>query len=266
MKKTYFTVFTAVVLAACGGGNKENTEAKDSTATESTETAATAAENANILNPETDNLSAAIAVAMLNESMTCYYDKEMQFMVYALGYTDKEKFKQDTKFTASADASEAVMTVQFKTLPDKEFDNHAPFVIKGKISRLDYFGYLSVYDAEIVSEGKAASTVTFNPKAISADQLYNPEEIKNNILAWKDKEVTITGNYRGTTTSKSTEGKVLEIRADMTDPSGNLVVGCAFDEDPGDKLPAGATNVSISGKVDVELHYGNPYLTGCVVK
>jgi len=85
--------------------------------------------------------------------------------------------------------------------------------------------------------------------------------------ALSKKSVEISGRYHSTTTSKSNDGEILEIRVDLGDYDN--MVGCEMKEETDDgslsaKRQAGK-NVVIAGKFS-GITFGNPRISGGVVK
>ena len=105
---------------------------------------------------------------------------------------------------------------------------------------------------------------SFNPKAISATALYNPTDIINSIIAWDKKMITVTGDYWGTTISKSyDQTQLLDARVDIGS-TGEAKVGCSFaTEEEAQAFQSGQTNVKIRGELQAKLSFGSPSMKNC---
>jgi hypothetical protein len=260
MKKFLIPICT-IVLISCG--NKAEGEAN--AATDSTKTENAVATN-NILDPVSGDFSKPIDPFQLKESMMACYNKEIQLVIYPIPFFDTDKFAQDQAATVMADSKDKTISINFKTLPDIEFTRNTPFVIKCKLKEISIWNdkkELLIIDAELVGEAKNVKTETFNASTFTPAAVYNSKDVLANVLAWNGKQVTIIGDYNGTTTSKRPDGSIMELRADITDAGGNSTVGCNFTEDPA--IEAGARGIKISGKTDLVMHYDNPYLNNCQV-
>lgn len=267
MKKIMYTLAAIALLSACGTKDKgENKEGgADSTATETKEEGVK--EDASILDPAKDDLSKAITTSQLIKSMSAYYGKTVQMIVYPTVYVDQEKCKQDMSGTATPDGSETAVAINFTTVPDLAIAKGKPYILKGKITEIGYWSELKVTEAELKPVEGESKTSAFNPKAISGDVVYSVQDIINSIKAWDKKVITVTGDYWGTTTSKSADGKkLLEERVDLQLPGDEQKVGCSFAaEGAAKELQPSQKNVSIQGEVDYKMHYGAPYLLNCKI-
>lgn len=261
--KTKFYYFYLPLLAlsfiSCGG-KETKAENEDETKKELV--------NENILNPLTADFSKVIGFKELSQSMKVYYETEIQLIVYPITYLEKEKFTDNLACATSMDSDERSVYLKFKILPTGEFKSKTAYLIKAKIYRLGFNNSLELKDVELVGEAKDKKTVAFDPQTISADKIYSAVDILKNMQAWKGKQVTVTGDYMGTTVSKSVDGKTIyETRVDLGEIGNyDYVVGCAFDQDPSASLPARKKGVKIQGILDAELHFDRPYLTKCALK
>lgn len=269
MKLKTTLVLSAVCLALAACGNKKDKENQDTEAAPATEATAekteAMTEDASVIDPAKDDISKPLTTTQLIHSMSVYYGKPVQMIVYPTVYVDQEKCKQDMSGTASAESTEKVVAINFATVPDMAINKGKPYLLKGKIAEIGYWNELKITDAELSPVEGDIKTVTFNPKAISATVVYNVQDIINSIKGWDKKLVTITGDYWGTTTSKSADKtKLLEERVDLQSPGDEKKVGCAFNkEGEASELQPGQKNVSIQGEIDYKMHYGSPYLVNC---
>lgn len=251
-------LFFAIV--SCGGNDDKNEKIKGE---EKTETV-----NENILNPLKADFSKPIDPQVLNESMKVYFGKEIQLIVYPITYFEKEKFSDNQACASSSNSENKDIYIKWKTIPNGEFKAKTAYLVKGKIDRYGYFNSLEMSDVELIGEAKDNKTETFDPQNFDSISIYKADEITKYVLAWKDKKITVIGDYLSTTVSKSVDGKTIyETRVDLgLNGSYDYVVGCAFKENPESQLKPGMKNVKIEGKLDIEMHYDRPYLTECVVK
>jgi hypothetical protein len=94
----------------------------------------------------------------------------------------------------------------------------------------------------------------FNKVVMNANDFYQ------DYFKWKDKVVTVKGNYWGTTTSTTSYGKT--IRIDLSDANNNKIIGCTMVSDPGDKAVAGSV-ITVKGTVNVGGSFGMMGLDKC---
>lgn len=268
MKKNLILVAACLALAACGNKNKADEKTEGAPGDETaTETLATPKEDAYILDPAKDDLSKPITTTQLIHSMSAYYGKTIQMVVYPTVYVDGEKCKQDMYGTATPDGSDKAVTMNFTSVPDLAITKGKPYLLKGKITEIGYWGELKVVEAELSPIEGEAKTTPFNVKAISGDVVYNTQDIINSIKAWDKKVVTVTGDYMGTTTSWDSKDKkkLLEERVDLQTNGDPVRVGCSFQQAGEAGLEASSREVSIQGEVDYMFHYDAPYLMNCKV-
>lgn len=260
MKKIIFSMLF-FSLFACSSQEKVNEE-------NTSENPSEEGVDKNIIDPTNFDFSKSLDPIVLFESMNVYFSKELQLVVYPLAYMDKEAFRDDQPCSPNANSDERKIYLKFKEVPSKEYTKNQGFIVKGKVYSLNYDNTLSLSDVEIVSELKSEKPITFEPAKINEKNLYKADDILKSMLAWGGKEVTVVGDYLSTTVSKSVDGKqIYEIRVDLgVENSYDHVVGCAFDQDLGDKLKPGMKNVKIKGVLDSQLHFNRPYLTKSVVK
>lgn len=254
------------LLCSCGGSSTEGTgETTDSTKTAET---GTPVDNS-IIDPLKDDLSSEINAADLINSMTVYYGKEIQLVVYPNTFVEGTTFSQDIACSASSSepyayGQEKNVYVNFTTVPTDVIEPGKPYLIKCKIEDIGYFNELTVVEASLTDLPADYKTEPFNPKAISANAIYNPSEIINSIMAWDKKMITVVGDYWGTTISKSyDQTKLLDARVDLG--TTDAKVGCSFaTEEEAQAFQTGQTNVKIKGELQAKLTFGSPTLKNCV--
>lgn len=267
MKKQFMIATVCLSLAACGNKKEgaENSTSTDSTASSETKTEEIK-EDASIIDPAKDDLSKPITTTQLLKSMSVYYGKPVQMVVYPFVYVDQEKCKQDMRGMATPDGETAV-SMKFATVPDLAIAKGKPYLLKGTITEVGYSGELYIKDAALSAIEGEPKTGAFNPKAISGDVVYNTQDIINSIKAWDKKAVTVTGDYWGSTVSRSADKKkLLEVRVDLQLASDEVKTGCAFaTEEEIKALQPGQKNVTIQGEMDYKMHYGGPYMVNCKI-
>lgn len=262
MKKVLYLA-TTILICSCGGENGENQgSSTDSLQTETTETAM----DNSILDPAKDDLSGVITTSQLLKSLRIYYDTEIQLIVYPRVYVDGEKFSQGMYGAAEPGSSEYHVSMNFKTLPTDGVKKDQPYLIKGKIKDIGYYDELTLNDVELLDLPTEYQITPFNSKSISGTAIYNPLDIIANMKAWDKKVVTISGDYNGTTISKSQDQtQLLEARADITISGDEYPIGCVFEtEEAALDFQAGEQNVKVKGEASYKLVWGtNPRLNNC---
>lgn len=270
MKKIIF-VFGALslALASCGGSAEETTGGTDTTAT--AETPGTPVDNS-IIDPLKDDLSGVIACTDLVKSMNVYYEKEIQIVCYPRIQTEGQPFTQSLSASAIykepyAFGQETHASITFKTVPEGVMVDGKPYLVKGKITGIGFSNEIQIEDAELVELPADYKIEPFNPKAISSTAYYNPQDISANMMAWDKKMITVTGDYNGTTISKSYDQKeLLDARVDVGSPSDDHKVGCSFaTEEETTAFTASIGIVTIKGECQAELSFGSPRLENCVL-
>lgn len=267
MKKLFYVAGLAA-LCSCGGSAEGTGETTDSTKT--TETG-TPVDNS-IIDPLVDDLSGEIHANDLINSMSVYYGKEIQLVVYPNTFVEGTTFSQDMACSAVTSEPFAYgqgkdVYINFTTVPTDVIEPGKPYLIKCKIEELGFFNQLTVIEATLVDLPADYKTEPFNPKAISPTAIYNPAEIIKNILAWDKKMVTVTGDYMGLTVSKSyDQTELLDARVDCGTTGSDHYVGCSFaTEEEASVFEASQTNIKIKGELAADLVFGSPRLNNCVV-
>jgi len=264
MKKIIY-VFSALTLglASCGGGSTEETIGTDSTVVETPETPI----DNSIIDPRVDDLNGVIAAADLENSMTVYFGKEIHILVYPQPMYMGTKFEQDLHASGTSTTGSSNVTINFKTIPEKDVVKDQPYLIKGIIEDIGFSNELRIKEAELIDLPADYKVEKFNPKAISNTAFYSATEIAECIAAWDKKIITVNGDYNGSTVSKSYDQKeLLEARVDISSPNAQGKVGCAFaTEAEVLAFASGMGAVTIKGECSATLHYGNPYLSNCVL-
>jgi hypothetical protein len=256
-------IYSAIFLSLISCGGKAQEEKKSTETNENT-----VQENKNIINPLTFDFSKSVDPIVLFESMKVYYNKEIQLVVYPTSYFEKEAFRDDLPCGTTKDASGNGIYLKFKELPSGEFSKNTPYLVKGKIDQLNYSNAINLVDVELIGEAKDKKTVSFNPAALNEKDIYSSDDVLKSMLAWGGKNVTVVGDYLSTTVSKSYDKtEIYEVRVDLgVGNSYDYVVGCAFEQEIGDKLKPGMKNVKIKGVLDSQLHYDRPYLKNSEIK
>lgn len=266
MKKLFYLTGVAL-LCSCGGDSTDGT----GTTTDSTSTAETGTPVDNsIIDPLKDDLSGEIHAIDLINSMSVYYGKEIQLLVYPNTFAEGTTFSQDMACSAVSSEPYAYgqskdVYINFTTVPTDVIEAGKPYLIKCKIDELGYFNQLTVVEASLVNLPADYKTEAFNPKAISATAIYNPADIINNINGWDKKTITVTGDYMGTTISKSyDQTELLDARVDIGTTDGK--VGCSFaTEEEAKVFEASQKNIKIKGELKAKLTFGSPSMENCVV-
>jgi hypothetical protein len=260
MKKIIYSVLLLSVFSC--GGNAQNDEKTNETGQEAL------SENKNVIDPLSFDFTKSVDPIVLYESMKVYYGKEIQLIVFPTSYYEKEAFRDDLPCATKKDADENGIYLKFKEVPKGEFTKNTAYIVKGKIEQLSYSNTINFVDVEFIGEAKDSKISTFNPAAISEKVIYSSDDILKSMLSWGGKNVTVVGDYLSTTVSKSVDGKeTYEIRVDLgVGNSYDYVVGCAFDQEIGDKLKPGMKNIKINGTLDSQLHFDRPYLMKSQIK
>jgi hypothetical protein len=262
MKKLFYFASIAF-LCSCGGSSTEGTgETADSTKTAET---GTPVDNS-IIDPLKDDLSAEINAADLINSMSVYYGKEIQLVVYPHFTVEGTKFVQGQYCEGTLSEAfypEKHVSVTFTNLPDEVIVKGQAYLIKGKISEIGFYNELIVEEAELLAMPADVKIESFNPKSISSTALYNPVDIISSIMAWDKKMITVAGDYWGTTISKSyDQTQLLDARVDLG--TTDAKVGCSFaTEEEAQAFQTGQTNVKIKGELQAKLTFGSPTLKNC---
>lgn len=262
--KNLFYLSSVVFLCSCGDGSAESTTG--STDSSATTEAATPVDNS-IIDPLKDDLTGEINAADLINSMSVYYGKEIQLVVYPHFSVEGTKFVQGQYCEGTLSEAfypEKHASVTFTNLPDEVIVKGQAYLIKGKITELGYYDELIIEEAELLALPADFKTESFNPKAISATALYNPVDIISSILGWDKKMITVVGDYWGTTVSKSyDQTQLLDARVDLG-TTGGAKVGCSFaTEEEAQAFQAGQTNVKIKGELQAKLSFGSPSMKNC---
>lgn len=246
----------AIAIVSCGGNkNSENSNDKDSLAT------ATEAETVKRLDPNsvkpTDVLEAANAATQIN----CWNEKVIEIAGYpSFYYGDSIKIEYGRiSLTDNKGGKNKKISITFKdSKKTGAFHKDDMIHLKGKVSGV--FGEeISMYDCEVVTVAKTITTAPVDPfknVVMSANDFYT------DYFKWKDKVVTVKGNYWGTTTSTTSYGKT--IRIDLSDANNNKIIGCTMVNDPGDKVVAGSV-ITVKGTVNVGGSFGMMGLDKCEI-
>jgi len=264
MKKIiYIFSALAITLTSCGGGYTEETSGTDSTVVETPQTPI----DNSIIDPRVDDLSEVIAAVDLENSMIVYFGKEIHILVYPQPLYMGTKFEQDLHASGTSTTGPSNVTINFKTVPEKDVVKDQPYLIKGIIEDIGFSNELRIKEAELIDLPADYKVEKFNPKAISNTAFYSATEIAECIVAWDKKVLTVNGKYSGTTVSKSYDQKeLLDARVDIRTPDTEGQVGCSFaTEAEVAFFVAEMGAVTIKGECSASLHYGHPYLSNCVL-
>lgn len=251
-----------ILMFSCGG----NSELEESTGTEEGTVTEETVDNG-LLDPSTDLNGDVNALDLIN-SMTFIYGKEFQMVVYPMRLYDGATYSQNF-YASSTDGngSQNDMNVYFelKEAPaEEQISKDEPILVKAKLEGIGFYGKLEFVDAEIIEKGTDKTNVAFDANSYKAENIYDPNSVIDYIKSWDGKEITVVGDYMGTTVSKSVDGtELLEARVDLGNFDGK--VGCEFEtEEASHEFEASEKNVRIKGTLSSELVFDSPRIKNCV--
>jgi hypothetical protein len=207
-----FLLFVIAAIISCNNSGNKTTEDNNEANQENATNEAPAEKSSGKLTPNQIKPDEAIPVDELNEVVFAWQQVEE---VYVTGYCDfffdKGKIDNDVSLLYELDSDQVVIDCSMKEIYDEEFDKSIPVSIKGKIEG-ERFGRLQLIDCELVekgielpAKGKYIDPFVYGGENISVKDFYD------SYYGWMDKEVSVIGYYKSTTTSTTDYGTTVRI-------------------------------------------------------
>lgn len=261
MKKPliYLSLFTALILASCGGKEESKEESKDKEGTEET----TEEEGPKRLTPADIDLSKPIPCEEALAQIMCWENKTVDVAGYVYTYYgDSAAIDYGSLvLLVNKDGGKQAMSVSLKNR-DKKFKVHRNDMIhlRGKISGTYFDTLVSMNEAEVIAIAPKFDTEKLNPEKAGA--IFNAGDLQKDYTQWNNVEIAVQGNYMMTTTSTTSYGTT--IRVDLKGANSDYAdVGCDFAVDPSDKLKDNREGVIVKGKIKPGGSFGRLQLYDC---
>lgn len=264
MKKLIFPLTCALIIllaSACSNGENKKKDDKDSSSDTTDQIVEDVSVESGKLNPFEINADEAILIDELNEVVFAWNN---QTVVTITGYCDfffdEGSIGDGVELMASPDDGEILVECEMKEDYDEEFSKTIPVTIKGTLVE-DFWGLIQLVDCELITTGEAleATTEYIDP------YIYNGENIAiqdfyNSYYGWMDKEVSVIGYYKSTTTSTTDYGKT--IRLDIAGDS--TKAGCRLADDAINPEITERNDVIVKGIIKGDF-FGDVLLEECEV-
>lgn len=222
MKIRYSTLFIALTLfiLSCG-------EATTGNASQGASSKEIIEKAPDILNPMNASEREPIDAQLLMNTWKAWEGKKVQVVGYIDLFGEKSKlYFQTVKLKVSPDAPRETIYAELTEMDTTVFDSKTLVTLEGVIT--GYWGFDGKYsvkmkDAKIILNNPAMPTAkildpTNLTKPVSAQALYD------NYVGWVDKQITVSGNANGVTTSTTSYG--VTIRVDLVDPNAAFTKYC----------------------------------------
>ena len=242
MKKVLLSLGLIVMVCAFANCGSSEAESPDTTASNTAAPSSNKAEKkdegrsakpVDLLNPNTIDSSKPIPVAALKETIFAWEGKEVAVIGYVYSvFNDSASVGTSAKLLGEPGSEKKLIQCDMKQGDNERFAKTTPVIIKGKVNGT--YGpddMLRLKDCEVVSKGDAGEKGKADPSSIDLSKPIPASELHSAYFAWEGKQISVIGNYSGTTTSRLKSGD--RIRVDLSDPSGKRAVGCHMKTDPG---------------------------------
>lgn len=260
MRRIFIIVFSLILIISflnCGN-KKKDTNNEESTDEKGVE------QEVKKLNPNTVSPDEPIPVKELKEAFFTWSKvKEITIIGYPDLFWDEGTIGNRVELLGSPGSKDKLVECNMKTPNEEKLNKQNTVTIRGTIDR-DFFGKIIFKDCELIGKNEEAKRISY----IFADEVkpetkYFVEDFYNSFYGWKDKIVSVVGNYWGTTTSTTDYG--VTIRIDLTDPiTGEKCVGCNMKGEPPASLKDNRNNVIVKGRISGEV-FGNVQMEECEV-
>ena len=247
MKSLSIVLTLVFLISSCG---KSGSQGKDKTDAEKIVVG---------ISPDNVDVSKAIPIADLSYAYFAWKGKKISVKGYCAFFFDEGSIGKIVSLVGSVgDKKKLIECTMSNEYPEK-FSRNTPIVISGIIER-DYYGKIRMKDCIlVVKDASKTKTIKANPYKIDADKPVDAADFYKTFYSWFGKEITVTGDYWGTTTSTTSYGKT--IRVDLKDPkSGKVLVGCKMKEEH--EKVINRRGVMIKGRVS-RTSFGRIGMTNC---
>lgn len=258
-----FGIAAALTFNSCGdkpneSGNEGGHEQEVGAENDGSETSEVTAD-LSILDPRTYDFSKVVTSVDLNKSLLLLKGKEIKMVIYPAmlydGVTLGTGGYAGCQAGTCSNSSDCNLNVEFKESHDLVLKKDMPLYIKGRVDLSGFGNSLDISEAELLSENEIPTAQDFNPQTFSMETVYNPQGLLDFLLAWGGKEVTVSGDFLGTTISKSADGTEL-LEAKIEIGSWEQKVRCTFPTEAEAKaFNAGEGMVTIKGKLSPDSDY-----------
>ena len=217
----------ALIFSACGNGNenagdnKEDNDIKKETVEKK-------------LTPDNINLEEPILVKKLDEAFFAWKDvKNVTVTGYCNFFFDEGKINDEVTLLTEAGGERDLkryMVCKMKQEYPEEFAKTTPVTIKGEVDNF-FGGKFSLINCELVSKGESPDNKVYIRYSDYKGENITLKDFYNSYFGWIDKEITVIGYYKSTTTSTTSYGKTTRVDLVSDNGSGKITVGCRMAAD-----------------------------------
>jgi hypothetical protein len=235
-------------LVVLGGCKREQKPASEARAPLSKGANTRASPPATRLTAATIGGAGRIPVGTAHRAFFAWKGKEVSVQGHVHSAMSTAMLGERPSLVGAPGSTKKLVECAMKTADTSSFPREEAVVLRGTVGgELGFEGAVLMTGCTLVSRGQApAPAAEPNPERIDPGRPIRAEDLHAEVAGWHGKEVTLVGNYWGTTVS--TVSGAERIRLDFTDPAGNKVAACFVQVEP-KTLAGDRKDVVVSGTI-----------------